>query len=1079
MSVQDEITLHPNIANIGQEIIERRHVPNATYRLQFNHTFTFSDAQRLIPYLIDLGISDCYASPLLKARTGSMHGYDICDHGQINPALGGESAFNAFSDELRANEIGLILDMVPNHMGIDDECNGWWMDVLENGPSSIYASYFDVDWKPIRFAITDKVLLPILGDQYGNVLERGELRLVYEDKDVENERARTFNIYYYDHKLPVAPRTYSQILGYKLDELLEQLGETDEHVQELQSILTAIGYLPPRDELSPDKIAERNREKEIIKRRLALLYDASPEIRAAIDATLVAFNGTVGEPESFDLMDRLIEDQAYRPAFWRVATEEINYRRFFDINDLAAICVELPEVFQNTHQLVFNLIANGRATGLRIDHPDGLWNPPSYFRQLQESYLLHQIWQSLQGDSEDSAPQEVADAVGAWLDTLQVKAGDASRTPTWPLYVVAEKILSHGETLPVDWAVDGTTGYDFLNAVNGLFVDSANRKAFDRIYGNFIKQEEASDSPGRYYRNLINATKKMIMLVSLASEVNELSSRLERIAEKNRRYRDFTLNSLTFAIREIIACLSVYRTYITGPDDVAPWDEKFIEMAVAEAKRRNPRTAGEIFDFIRDTLLLRNITDFAVAERENLMVFTMKFQQITGPVMAKSLEDTAFYVYNRLVSLNEVGGHPEHFGVSLSAFHQQNAERQRRWPNAMLCSSTHDTKRSEDVRARINVLSEMPAEWSKALNRWSRQNARKKSTVDGELAPDRNDEYLLYQTLIGAWPFPTHVQPRSPSSAQELLKANSKHSPLITDLSAQEFAEFRERIAAYMQKATKESKVHTSWINPNEAYDAAVRNFVLGILEDTPKNAFLENMNAFQARVAFFGQFNALAQLLLKLTSPGMPDIYQGNELWDFSLVDPDNRRPVDYERRRVVLAQLQERVKQAEQHDTSNGRSGATLGDLARELLETSQDGRIKLYVTWRTLTYRRDHDQLFSYGTYRSLDTSGAKQEHVCAFVCTSGRRRGATPPDAEIVVVVPRLVTRLTGGVEQPPLGAEIWQDTWLELPQAAVGQQYANLFTGEILTVEEREGRTGMSLAAIMAVFPVALLERLSE
>ncbi|MBI4498659.1 MAG: malto-oligosyltrehalose synthase [Chloroflexi bacterium] len=991
-----------------------RRIPSATYRLQFNRSFTFRDAHALVPYLSDLGISDCYASPLLKARAESSHGYDICDHAQLNPAIGSAEEFEAFSAALRAHGMGLVLDTVPNHMGIGDAGNLWWLDVLENGPGSVYASYFDIDWQPVKRELTARVLLPILEDQYGKVLESGKLRLVYEEG--------AFWISYYQTRLPVAPRAYSSILGYRLDALVAALGSEHEHVQELQSILTAISYLPPRTEQDPERIAERNREKEVIKRRIAALCQASPEVRAAIAETVQVFNGTPGDPRSFDLLDALLDAQAYRLAFWRVATEEINYRRFFDVNDLAAIRVEQPEVFQATHQLIFRLLTEGKVTGLRIDHPDGLWNPAAYLRQLQESYLRHQVQARL---ASQGVPEPSGDAVAAWCAEHLGHNGAAP----WPLYVVAEKILCKGEMLPEDWAVYGTTGYEFANAVNGLFVDGSNRRAFDTIYRRFT---------GAHLdlRNLVNSTKKMIMLVSLASEINMLAHQINSISEKNRWYRDFTLNSLTFALREVIACLPVYRTYLDGsPDSVTRRDQAYIEAAVAEAKKRNPRTAESIFDFLRDTLLLRNVEDFREEDREALSNFVMKLQQVTGPVMAKAVEDTAFYVYNRLVSLNEVGGEPDQFGVSVAAFHRQNAERRRRWPHSLLATSTHDTKRSEDVRARINVLAELPREWRAALTRWSRMNRRKKTRVDGQAAPDRNDEYLFYQTLVGAWP-------QEPVGPEEL-------------------ARFRERMVAYMLKATREAKVHTSWVNPNEEYDAAVRDFVLGVLGEGGEDPFLHDLRAFQGRVAYYGQCNALAQVLLKLTAPGVPDLYQGTELWDFSLVDPDNRRPVDYAHRCTLLADLKAQVDAA----------GDDLTALAHDLLATGQDGRIKLYLTYRTLAFRRAHDQLFASGAYLPLEAGGTKRDHVVAFARTLG--------DQAALVVAPRLVVRLTGGVEQPPQGESVWKDTWLALPHEQVGRRYRNCLTGEVLAVGEYDGAPGLPLAALCGHFPVALLERQAE
>ena len=982
----------------------QRRIPRATYRLQFNPNFTFADAQAQIAYLHALGISDCYASPIFQSASGSMHGYDICDHSQLRDVLGGEADFDAFAAALRASGMGLILDIVPNHMGIGDSCNPWWSDVLENGPGSTYASYFDIDWQPVRPELENKVLLPLLEDQYGTVLEAGKLRLAYEDG--------AFTIFYYATRLPVAPRTYRYILRHTLEWLEQQLDGEHAYVQELQSILTAIHYLPPRLALPPDKRAERNREKEIIKRRLAALVTNAPAVQTALHATLRAFNGDTSDPTSFDLLDKLLEEQAYRPAYWRVAAEEINYRRFFDINELAAIRVEHPEVFQATHALTLRLLADGKATGLRIDHPDGLWDPPRYFRQLQESYA------KLVASRRDAS----------WQHS---QAADCM-TPEQHPYVVAEKILASGETLPHSWVVDGTTGYDFLNAVNGLFVQRENAAVFQTTYSHFIGD---ATSIGQ----LTNSAKKMIMLVSLASEINELSQQLERIAECNRRYRDFTLGSLTFAIREVIACLPIYRTYMTGPESVTPRDRTAIEAAVAEAKKRNPRTAEAIFDFLLDTLLFRNVERFAAEDRAHLTDFVMKFQQLSGPVMAKGVEDTVFYRYNRLVSLNEVGGHPEHFGTTLADFHEQNAARQQHWPHAMLASSTHDTKRSEDVRARINVLSELPAAWLAGLARWAECNAGKKTPVDGELAPDANDEYLLYQTLLGVWPF-------------ELLgEAGATPPP----------GELIERVAAYMLKATKEAKVHTSWVNPNTAYDSAMRDFVYAVLAETGTSPFWELMLPLLRQVAFYGQFNALSQVLLKLTSPGVPDIYQGNELWDFSLVDPDNRRPVDYAQRRVLLMHLKERIAHA----------GSDRVSLAQEVLRNSHDGRIKLYLTERALDLRRAQPDLFAFGSYVPLEAQGARRGHVCAFA----RQYGS----AVALTVAPRWFASLCGGQLEPPLGAAAWGNTRLALPAEQVGWRYEHVLTGEILRVSWQDGQAGLPLAALCRNFPVALLTRLEE
>ncbi len=960
-------------------------VPTATYRLQFHKDFRFADAQELIQYLFDLGISDVYASPIFKARAGSTHGYDVVDHGKVDPTLGGEDAFTTFSAALKARAMGLILDIVPNHMGIATTHNSWWTDVLENGPSSSYAGYFDIDWHPVNPHLENKVLLPILEDLYGNVLEDGKLRLAYEEGP--------FFVYYYDTKLPIAPGTYGGILTHQLDRLTETLGKDHEQVLELQSILTAISHLPLRTQGDPEKLEERRREKEIIKRRIASLCQASAEARSAIDLAVREFNGTVGDPQSFDLLEGLMDAQPYRLAFWRVAGEEINYRRFFDINELAAIRTETPEVFQATHQLILRFLAEGKVTGLRVDHPDGLWDPTSYFHQLQQSSHFH---------------------------TNQAIASDDPLA----VYIVAEKILAKGESLPENWAVCGTTGYDFLNQVNGIFIRRTNHRAFDKIYSDFTGSKTN-------FRNLVNSTKKMIMLVSLASEINALSHQLDNISERNRHYRDFTLNSLTFAIREVIACLSVYRTYTNASKGtVSERDQKYIEAAVQEAKKRNPRTARALFDFVGDTLLLRNLHRFGETDRPHVVECVMEFQQLTGPVMAKGVEDTAFYVYNRLVSLNEVGGDPEEFGISLEAFYGQNGFRHKHWPHSMLTLTTHDTKRSEDVRARINVLSEIPREWKSALARWRGLNASKKQTVDGELAPDCNDEYLLYQTLIGSWP----AEPPTPAG----------------------FDEFRERIALYMQKAIKEAKVHTSWVNPNEAYDQAVDHFVREILVTTTDHPFIDDFSQFHPRIAYAGMVNSLAQTLLKITSPGVPDFYQGTELWDFSLVDPDNRRPIDFAKRSKFLRE----IKHREQDNPKR---------LATELVEHWPDGRVKLYVTFGALRLRRARPEIFQDGDYLPVYAAGAVREHVCAFL----RRRA----NSWVLVAVPRFITALVRP-EERLLGGAIWQDSALLLPDD-VPSHWLNIFTGESFVTTHGSAKFCLPLASVFASFPVALLTPISQ
>jgi (1->4)-alpha-D-glucan 1-alpha-D-glucosylmutase len=1011
------------VAVMDELISARRRMPHATYRLQLNSTFSFRDVQALIPYWLDLGISDLYVSPILQACAGSQHGYDICEYNEINSELGGKESLAHLGGQLSKHGMGILLDIVPNHMGISDARNTWWMDVLENGSSSPYAPYFDIDWSPVKKELTDKILLPILEDQYGKVLEDGKINLAFENG--------SFFIVYGRSKLPVAPRTYSKILSHRLAALSESLGPDNPYLQELQSILTALNYLPPRAVQDAEKIAERNREKEVTKRRIAALCETSTEIREAIEGTVREFNGVEGNPQSFDNLDELISLQVYRPAFWKVAAEEINYRRFFDINHLAAIRMEDPEVFKAAHSLVFELLLNGPVTGLRIDHADGLWDPAAYLRQIQYCYLQKVLQSKLPLDVQAA---ESETALSNWF-AAQFQTREYPSV-NWPVYVVVEKILSEGELLPRAWTIYGTTGYDFLNVANGLFVDGNKRDAFTKVYTDFIGAQI-------HYETLVNSAKKMMMLVSLASEVYALSHQLDGISERNRRYRDFTLDSLTFAIREVIASLGVYRTYIVSPGFVSRRDSEYIEAAVAGAKKRNPRTAESLFDFVRDTLLLRNLDSFPEQEHENLIQWVMKFQQITGAVMAKGCEDTAFYVYNRLLSLNEVGGNPGRFGNSVAAFHRHNEEHVRQWPYSMLASTTHDTKRSEDVRARLNVLSEIPEEWAERLGRWETINASKKALVDGEPAPDANDEYMFYQTLLGTWPL------------------DASDAPL--GFSGEQRANFHQRIAAYMHKAIKEAKVHTSWVNPNREYDDAVRDFVLKVLGGNGQDAFLEDFLPFQKRIAVYGQYNALAQLLLKLTSPGIPDIYQGSEFWDLRLVDPDNRGPVDYRARISCLRDLIDRIRRLEKGPAEK----SVLKDLVLELSQSSNDGRVKLYIIYRMLNFRRLHPELFTVGRYTPLVPRGIKEAYVCSF---SRRLSNQT-----IIVAVPRLVAGLTDGIEQAPLNEAIWQDTWLILPDDQPDHNYRNLFTGEMLAVHRRENLTGLPLSAIFSCFPVALLE----
>jgi (1->4)-alpha-D-glucan 1-alpha-D-glucosylmutase len=630
-------------------------IPSSTYRLQFNRDFTFAKARALVPYLHALGITDCYASPYFQAGAESLHGYDITDHNKLNSAVGTREEYDAWIAALRERGMGQVLDFVPNHMGVREPQNLWWADVLENGPSSPYAAYFDIDWQPLKSELRDKVLIPILSDQYGRVLERGELKVHYDDG--------RFFLRYFDHEFPIAPGTYRHVLAIALDQLSDH--QDEDFYAELQSILTALEYLPRRTEHGPDRIVERTREKEIIKRRLERRSHEAPLVQKAIEKALTTINGTPGDPRSFDALDALLGDQAYRLAFWRVASEEINYRRFFDVNDLAAIRMELPEVFDAAHHLVFELIAAGAVTGLRIDHPDGLSLPNEYFEKLQRRAAK----------------------------VLAQKSPADGRA----IYLLLEKILTGNEELRADWPVHGTTGYDFTNDVIGVLVDVSAEREITSTFHKFIGHN-------LNFGHLVYAKKRLVMRLSLANEINVLGAMLDRLSEKNRWYRDYTLDSLTLAVRETIACFPVYRTYLAPGRPVSEIDRAVIERAITAAKRRNPALEESTFNFLRDILLFRFSENIDEQDRAEQVEFVLKFQQTTGPVMAKGLEDTAFYIYNRLAALNEVGGEPQRFGLKSEEFHLRNVERQEKWPGTLLATSTHDTKRSE-TRARMAAIS--------------------------------------------------------------------------------------------------------------------------------------------------------------------------------------------------------------------------------------------------------------------------------------------------------------------------------------------------------------------------------------
>jgi (1->4)-alpha-D-glucan 1-alpha-D-glucosylmutase len=967
-------------------------IPRATYRLQFNRQFTFADAAALVPYFAELGVSHCYASPYLRSRSGSTHGYDIIDHGSLNPELGTLAEFDAFVAALHTHRMGQILDVVPNHMGVGGSDNAWWLDVLENGQASAYAEFFDIDWEPVKEELRNRLLLPNLGDHYGAVLERGELVLKFDPAQGE------FSVFYYDHRCPIDPRTYARILGLRTDRLALALGPDHPLLFEYESLVTSFDHLPRRSASRSREVLERQRDKEICKRHLVRLWESSEEIRKFIEGTVRDFNGTPGKPASFDLLHRLLEDQAYRVAFWRVASQEINYRRFFDINELAGLRMEVEEVFHATQRFTLDLLHRGAVEGLRVDHPDGLYDPRQYVERLvRETASVYRA-----PVSPESTPEP---ALGP--------------SP----YLVLEKILAVYERLPEDWPVHGTTGYEFANQVNGLLVYPGAEEAMDAIYAEFIGHRLEFDE-------LLYQCKKLIMQEALSSELNVLATELNRISESDRHTRDFTLNGLRDGLMEVVACFPVYRTYVSQ-QRVSAEDRRYVDWAVAQAKKRNPEVDVGIFDFIRAALLLDLCGKRPAVYQERVRRFAIRFQQYSAPVMAKGMEDTAFYIYNRLVSMNDVGGDPRRFGLSVSAFHHANQERSKNWPHSMLCTSTHDSKRSEDVRARIAVLSELADEWQEHVQRWQRVNQGRKAMIDQRPAPSANDEYLLYQTLLGAWP----------------LEAFAEDAQLSI---------LRERIDAYMLKAVREAKVDTSWMNPSAEYEQALASFVAALLETGRTNPFLTDFLPFARQVAWWGLYNSLSQVLLKLISPGVPDIYQGNELWDFSLVDPDNRRPVDYRYRRERLGELQSLMA-----DTNE------RAERVRGLLDTLEDGRAKLFLTWQALLLRARRPLLFEQGEYLPLASEGTKKEHICAFIRMF--------EGDMVIAIAPRWFATLTGDLAQRPLGEAIWEDTTITVPPECDGRALEDVLTGTLL-YPDNSAASGPRLAAseALAHFPVGLL-----
>jgi (1->4)-alpha-D-glucan 1-alpha-D-glucosylmutase len=974
-------------------------VPISTYRLQVHAGFPLTAARDAVPYLAALGISTCYTSPYFAAGPGSTHGYDVADHNEISAEAGGLPALQDLHAALQRHSLHHIVDFVPNHMGIGTGRNARWNDVLENGPSSPAAMFFDIEWMPEREALHAKLLLPILGDQYGRVLERGELKVVFRDGQLL--------LQYGDSELPINPRQSPRVFRLALEPLTAALGADHPALQELQSIITALQNLPPYTERRADLMAQRQREKDVSRARLARLVTETPIVGEQIEAAAAAFNGTPGRPETFDQLHEMLESQPYRLSYWRTASHEINYRRFFDINTLAGLRVEQPEVFAATHALLETLLRDGIVDGLRVDHPDGLFDPAGYFEMLQ------------------------ALAARAW----NIKVNGNGAPPPRPLYVVAEKILSDGEHLPHRWAVHGTTGYNYLNDLNGLFVNPLHARRMRRTYAKLTGHVEA-------FEDVTYASKHLIMDTAMASEMSVLANLLNRIGKNNRRSRDFTLESLRDVIAEVVACFPVYRTYVDGRGWTTE-DRSIVERAITRARRRNPAMEASLFDFFREVMLPREPDEggpkpgdrrdgYPAADGEEArarLTFAMKLQQYTGPVQAKGVEDTSFYRYNLLLSLNEVGGDPDQFGRSVQTFHGANALRLRDWPFEMTTTATHDTKLGEDVRARLNVLSELPDEWTRDVTHWMRLNRHHRTMVDGEPAPDRNDEYRFYQAVVGIWP---------PGAAIGGAKADRT---LV------------ERLQAYMIKSVKEAKLHTSWLTPNQEYEDAVTRFVERSLADAK---FLAAFQALQRRIELTGMVNSLSQVVLKMISPGVPDVYQGAELWDFSLVDPDNRRPVDFERRRELLEDI----------DQILGLEPLPREAAISKRLAQWQDGAIKLLATTACLRLRRELPDLFLQGSYVPLETESSVDADLVAFARVLG--------DVAVIAAVPRFCAPLMGVPARLPTGGDTWQTSRVLLPPDLAGRTFRHAFTGFEVKPTATERESWLFAGQLFATLPVAVL-----
>jgi len=926
------------------------YIPAATYRLQFNASFEFKSAHDILLYLTRLGITDIYASPIFKTRKGSTHGYDITDLNKINPELGGSAGFDKLAKELQKYRLGWIQDIVPNHMAFDYE-NVMLTDILENGENSRFYHFFDIEWNHSYESIKGRILAPFLGRFYGESLENKEIQLKYDENG--------FYIGYYDLRFPLKIESYTDVLVHKLSGLKKKLGGTHPEMIKLLGILYVLHNLSFQEERN-----ERYNQVTFIKKMLWELHKTNEDIKKYINETVNEYNGKKGVPESFNLLEKLLSKQLYRLSYWKVATEEINFRRFFGINDLISLRMENEEVFNYTHSLILNFLNSGKFSGLRIDHVDGLYDPQDY------------------------------------LNKLRKKSGS--------VYIITEKILDLDEELKTTWPVQGTTGYKFLNILNMVFCKKENEKQFQKIYSKFTGLKDS-------YVNMITEKKRLIIGKHMAGDIDNLAHLIKGISNRYRHGSDITLYGIKRALVEIMAQFPVYRTYIHNKN-ISNSDIQYITQSVSRAQKIIPEFIHEL-NFIEEFTLLKFKDYLDDEEREKWIHFVMKFQQYTGPLMAKGFEDTFLYIFNRFISHNEVGGNPGKFAVSVEEFHDFNKRRIHAWPHSLNATSTHDTKRGEDVRARLNVLSEIPQQWESNVKYWRKINRGKKKKIRGSYCPDKNDEYFLYQTIIGTFPW-----------------------------NDSEYSKYIERIKNYIIKAVREAKIHTAWLKHDAEYEATFISFIDRILKHNNNNRFLNEFIPFQKTIAYYGIFNSLSQLLLKITTPGIPDFYQGTELWDFNLVDPDNRRPVDFGVREKLLKEIIEAYKK-------NGLQCIT------ELLSSMENGKIKLFLTYILLSTRKKMNTLFLKGTYLPLTIEGQYASKIIAFARSYNKKW--------LITVAPRFLTDLINEGELP-VGYNVWKDTHIVIPEN-FPSRWRN-------SVTSQEIHSGASLPAglVFERFPAALL-----